>query len=215
MKHLLWALGLILTVVLGGCSSGDDEPGSGNAKAKGNVEIDGHKANLKYAYVTNTGRYDNKGYYFSDIDIIKYLDKDWEDINVNITILFIDTYGGIPTYAEIIFKPNKRATKGSFTYYYIDDLHHYASYSFDGKMAKVDAKEVSFRIYDETYDKYLGYCTGSFSVEGEPKDITYLYNRAEEGDDYGIEQRSLTPTVVSDPSQIAFLKSLVSKRNKK
>lgn len=209
MKQLFLACGLILMLLSAGCSK-SDEPGggSGNSTAKGNIEIDGHKANLKYAYIVSL--YRDTEYYFSDVDLIKFQGYDWDDIDTKISFLNITFWQSLNEVSILFkFKPNKRNTNGADIYYWNDDASDDLTYTTTEDKVKFEAKNLTMRIEDEVGDRYLGDCKASFSIEGTPKQLDYVHLLDETG--LGIECRSLHTTVISDPEQALFLKSLIRK----
>lgn len=189
-----------------GCSK-SDEPGGGSGKstAKGNIEIDGHKANLKYAYIVPFSR--ETEYYFSDVDLLKFQGYDWDDIDTKISCLNITFLPSLNRISVLFqFKPNKRNTNGADIYYWTDDASGDLKYTTTEDKVKFEAKNLIMRIEDEVGDRYLGDCKASFSIEATPKQLDYVTLLDETGP--GIECRSLHTTIISDPEQASFLKSL-------
>ncbi len=193
-------------VLTGGCSS-NDEPGSGNAKAKGEYKVDGTKVSLKYAYVYSDG--DCYEYNFYDTDILKYLEKgiDPEDIDKEISCLYISYDIELMDVDEVIIdhKINGyRDTGISYSYYNSRGCSEYVDFSSKGSKVNASSKYIPLEGYNYGTNRWIYDCEGSFSVEGNPKDVTYLDDIYE----YEAYSRGIEIIEITDQKQISFLKSL-------
>lgn len=200
MKKIILACMVILSLcVTGGCSK-DDGPSSGS-KVKGNFKVDGKQVDLKYGYVFYDG--DDTEYSFFDRDMLKYIDEDIEDLDIEYSSLWINYYNrkSKVDYVTLEYKINHYRETG---YYYDnddDDVWDYVSFSVKNGEVKCSSKSIPVTKYDYEYDKNRGEYDASFSVEGKTMDVTDL-------EEEYYDTRAVALTEVSDPKQITFLKSL-------
>ena len=207
MKQLLLTYGFILLMILtGGCSK-DDEPGSGNAKANGEYVIDGQKFDLKYAYVYVED--DCYEYSFYDTDVLKYVEKgqDIDEVDKEISSLYISYNTDIMEVDEVIIDHKMNGYRGtgvSYSYYNRSGCGEYVSFTSKGNKVKAYSESIPLDGYNYGTGRYTGECIGAFSVEGNPKNVTYL----DDLEEYENFSRGMEVVEVSDPKQISFLKSL-------
>lgn len=207
MKKLIFTSGLVLLMALGGACSKDDEPDSGNAKAKGEYEIKGKKYDLKYAYVYVED--DCYEYSFFDTDVLKYIEKgqDTDEIDKEISSLYISYNRDIMEVDEVIIDHKMNGYRGtgvSYSYYNRSGCGEYVSFTSKGNKVKAYSESIPLDGYNYGTGRYTGECMGSFSVEGNPKNITYL----DDLEEYEKSSRGLEFIEITDPNQISFIKHL-------
>ncbi len=206
MKQLFLTCGFVLLMVFAGGCSKDDEPDNGNAKAKGNIEIDGHLVNLRYAYVIEPE--DLPEYFFYDIDVMKFLELGIDDIEENYSCLYVDydNYENRVTGVSFDYNVNGHTMTGTrYVYHdYNGDKNSCVSFSKNKEKVKISSEYLPMIKLDYKTLRPLGDCTAFFSVEGNPKDMSYM-------DEEYAEDRKLYVLEVTHPKQIAFLRSLRTK----
>lgn len=200
------ACALILSLCfIGGCSK-DDGPSSG-AKIKGNFKVDGKKVDLKYGYVYYDDDYTE--YSFFDIDMLKYSDLETKDMDFEFSCLWVSYDNSISHVDEISIEYKINYSKQTGTYYDFDDASRLPDVSLSNTNGKIkcSSKSIPLTKYNFHYNNDFGEYDASFSVEGKAMDMTdFDYNNS--------ESRSVIITEVSEPKEIAFLKSLNIKNRK-
>lgn len=186
--------------VLVGCSKDDDGP-SGSSNTEGNAKVDGKTLNLKYGYAYYGDSFTE--YYFYDKDVMKYIDQDIEELDIELSSLWIDYY---PSRSEIKglaleYKINEYKETGTYYEYEAnEDIEDYVSFSEKNSYVKCSSKSIPLEGYSYN-DRYLGSFDASFSVEGKVLDVSdYVV------DDYST--RAIEVQEVSDAKQLLFLRSL-------
>lgn len=201
MKKLLLACAIILSLcILGGCSKDDDGPSSGG-KVKGIVKVDGKSFDVKYGYRIDDG--DEIEYWFSDKEVLKYLQNDVEGVDVEFSSLLINYSVRTANVDDVVigYKINNYRETG--TYYESARNNNLEKYiSFSDNKGTVKCSSEAFLMIGYTYgnDDDLGSFEASFSFEGKTTNISL-------SDAYP-DTRSISVTEISEPKQIAFLKSL-------
>lgn len=188
---------------MGGCSKDDDGPSKGS-NVEGSAKVDGKTINLRYGYAYYGSSYTE--YYFYDKDMMKYIDKDIEDIDVEFSSLWIDydTRNSEIEGVAIEYKINAYKGKGTIYEYHQDDADISISYSIKNNTVSFSSKSIPLDGYLFDSEDCIGTFKSSFSVEGKVKDISDL------DDDY-YSTRSIEIVEVTDAKQISFLRSLVKK----
>lgn len=202
MKNLIFSCAFILCLsVFGGCSK-DDGPSAG-AKVDGSVKVDGKKINLKYGYVAYASDYDE--YFFYDIDVMKYADVDFDELDVEYSGLYVSYDNDISNVDEISidYKINNYEETGSFYTYDGYDAYKYISFSNKSGKVKCSSKSISVDGYSFN-GTYIDSFDASFSVDGKVKDVTDIR-------DVGDYTRGIEVVEVTDPKQASFLRSLGKK----
>lgn len=202
MKNFLMACAFIISLcVFGGCNK-DDGPSSG-AKVSGNFKVDGKKVDLKYGYVYYDGDYTE--YSFFDKDMLSYMKDEVEDFEYSSLWVSYDNTESYVDEIGIEYKINYYRESGY--YYDYEDYDAYDYVSFNEKNGKVKCSSKSIPVYKYDFDyKKKGSYDASFSVEGKTMDVSDL-----DDDDY--YTRSIEMKEISDPAQVAFFKSLKSRKH--
>lgn len=201
MKKIIFTCALILSItVLVGCSKDDDGP-SGSPSTKGSAKVDGKSLELKYGYAYYGDSYTE--YFFYDKDVMEYIDKDIEELDIELSALWLDYY---PSRSEIKalaleYKINDYKETGTYYEYEGDkDIEDYVSFSQKNSYVSCSSKSIPLEGYSYS-DRHIGSFDASFSVEGKVLDISdYVV------DDYST--RAIEVQEISDPDQLSFLRSL-------
>lgn len=198
MKKIIYVCIFILSLgLLAACSK--DEPGD-SSKVNGNFKVDGKKVNLKYGYVFHESSWSE--YTFFDKDILKYLDN--EDFEYSRLFVSYDRNRDMVDEVSIDYKADKSQRKGIYYDNEESSLDQYVRFKeTDGKI-ECSSSNISVEGYDGNR-KYLGIFEASFSVKGHTRDMTDFDH------DFSLSE-SIILTEVTDPAQIAFLKSLNEER---
>lgn len=205
-KNFLTYAVILFLCVMGGCSKDDDGPSKGS-NVEGNVKVDGNNINLRYGYAYYGS--DHSEYTFSDINLLKYIDEDFEDVDVEYSALafYYDDYNSEIEDVAINYKINEYRETGYFYEYEEDDADSYVTFSQKNNNVSFSSRSIPMEGYKVSNDKHLGTFNASFSVNGKVKDISDLID-----DDYST--RSIAVVEVTDTKQIAFLRSIFKKHSK-
>lgn len=204
---------LILSLCfLGGCSKDDDGPESGsvgNGSVKGSVKVDGKKFDLKSGYKIIVDD-DEIEYVFYDQDILKYAGAEGTpNIEISCLALVCEGYSTSDLlYVGIGYKQNPSNNTGwGYEGGVQGSFEKYGSFSVNKGNVKCSAESLPLRGYIlEDDESYLGMYNATFSVDGNPVDMSDFI------DEYST--RGIQIVEVTDPNQIAFLKKFMPKRYK-
>lgn len=166
-------------------------------QVKGYFKINNKTINLKYGYEVQTPS--SSEYYFADKDISKYL-KDEERPNYEFSALSV--IFGHSDYVYFDYKINPYKHTGLYYECKLNDGEVYSEFG-EHDYLFLKGSYLSMEGYSYSDEEvYFEDCTGSFTVEGFPLDLTEY-------------TRSANTIEITDHSQIEKLRSLIHKQVKK
>lgn len=201
MKVYFYACVLMLSLsIVVGCNK-SDEPAGKDSNVKGNFLVENVKGEVKYGYVY----YEDDGsaeYSFYDRNVLKYIDQELEDIDVEFTSIFFyhDAYYNKIDYVGLTYKVNYYKETGKIYESQEEDTYKFVDFSASKDKIKCSSISIPVTGYNLSNNRELGTFDASFSVEGKPKDITDIV------DDY--DTRGITIIEITDNKEIAFLKAM-------
>lgn len=202
------ACALILSLCfIGGCSKDDDEAGSGSSKVKGNVEIEGHKFEVKYGYKIYDEEEYGVEYAFYDKDMLKYAGQENPNLEFSAIVFFSEEYNLDAIEAiGIAYKTNlyNETGLGYETEYDEVDFYDYGNFSESKGKVKCSAKKLPMYGFEYDSDNERGLFYANFSIEGSVMNLSDFY------EDYST--RGIEIQEVTDPKEVAFLKQHMPKR---
>lgn len=141
-------------------------------------------------------------YSFYDRNVLKYIDQELEDIDVEFTSIFFyhDAYYNKIDYVGLTYKVNYYKETGKIYESQEEDTYKFVDFSASKDKIKCSSISIPVTGYNLSNNRELGTFDASFSVEGKPKDITDIV------DDY--DTRGITIIEITDNKEIAFLKAM-------
>lgn len=200
-KHFLPFAILLTLCCLGGCSKDDDSSDVGS-DVQGYFRVDGIEGQVKYGYVY----YDDSGiaeYGFYDKNVLDYIGMDFEELDVEFSSISF-YYHPVYQIEDLYFGYKVNYAKESGKVYESEGTpDDYLEFSTNNGNVKCSSTSIPMTGYDIRDDRELGTFNASFSINGQPLDVSDLV------DDY--DTRGIEVTQVNDSKEIAFLRSLRAK----